>query len=58
LEFVRAYDLQILGSIPMDPEVAETSDTGVPVVIAQPESEVSKAFLGIAKLLSEKILRR
>jgi ATP-binding protein involved in chromosome partitioning len=58
LEFVRAYDLQILGSIPMDPEVAETSDTGMPVVIAHPESEVSKAFLGIAKLLSEKILRR
>ncbi|MGC8852265.1 MAG: Mrp/NBP35 family ATP-binding protein [Hydrogenobacter sp.] len=58
LEFARAYELQILGSIPMDPEVAETSDKGVPVVIAHPESEVSKAFLGIAKLLSEKILRR
>lgn len=58
MEFARSYDLQILGSIPMDPEVAETSDIGMPVTLAHPESEVSKAFFSIAKLISERILRR
>ncbi|MEZ0360838.1 MAG: Mrp/NBP35 family ATP-binding protein [Hydrogenobacter sp.] len=58
MEFARAYNLQVLGSIPMDPEVAETSDVGMPVTLAHPESEVSKAFFSIAKLISERILRR
>ncbi|ADO45538.1 ATPase-like, ParA/MinD [Hydrogenobacter thermophilus TK-6] len=58
LEFVRAYQLQVLGSIPMDPQVAETSDTGMPITLTNPESEVSKAFYAIAKLVSERILRR
>ncbi len=54
-EFASAYGLKILGSIPIDPEVAEKSDEGEPVVISSPESEVSKAFLGIAKIVAQEL---
>jgi len=54
-EFASAYNLKILGSIPIDPEVAERSDRGEPVVVGNPDSEVSKAFIGIAKLVAQEL---
>ncbi|RMH09429.1 MAG: ATP-binding protein [Aquificota bacterium] len=55
-EFATTYGLKILGSIPIDPRVAETSDLGVPIVESAPESDTAKAFLGIAKIISERRL--
>ena len=52
-EFANTYGLKILGSIPIDPEVAEKSDKGEPIVISHPDSEVAKAFMSIAKVLSQ-----
>ena len=54
-EFAAAYNLKILGSIPIDPEVAERSDQGEPVVVSRPDSEVSRAFVGIAKLVAQQL---
>jgi len=55
LEFASAYGLKILGSIPIDPEVSERSDRGEPIVVGSPDSEVAKAFLGIAKILIQEL---
>jgi len=54
-EFASAYGLKILGSIPIDPEVSERSDKGEPIVIGSPDSEVAKAFMGIAKVLAQEL---
>ena len=54
-EFASAYGLKILGSIPIDPEVAERSDRGEPIVIGSPESEVAKAFFGIARIITQEL---
>ncbi len=54
-EFAAAYNLKILGSIPIDPEVAQKSDEGVPVVVSHPDSEVARAFFGIAKLVAQEL---
>ncbi len=54
-EFAASFGLKILGSIPIDPEVAEKSDIGEPVVISDPDSEVARVFLGIAKLLVKEL---
>lgn len=51
-EFASAYGLKILGSIPIDPEVAERSDAGEPIVVGDPGSQVSRAFFGIAKIIA------
>ncbi|RME09248.1 MAG: chromosome partitioning protein, partial [Aquificota bacterium] len=53
-----AYGLKILGSIPVDPELAETSDLGVPVVESHPDSDTARAFISIAKLISDITERR
>jgi len=37
-----------LGEIPLDPRVAVQGDAGTPIVAADPESVVSKAFLRLA----------
>lgn len=57
-EFATNYGLKILGSIPIDPELAETSDLGVPVVESHPDSETARAFISIAKLISDMVERR
>jgi ATP-binding protein involved in chromosome partitioning len=54
-EFATSYGLKILGSIPIDPEVAERSDRGEPVVVFRPDSEVARAFVGIAKIIAQNL---
>jgi ATP-binding protein involved in chromosome partitioning len=45
-----------LGEVPIDPEVTETGDGGVPIVSKNPDSEVGRAFRQIAvRLISEKL---
>ncbi len=53
LEFARTYNLKVLGSIPIDPRIAEGGDLGLPIVVEEPESEVAKAFINIAKLIDK-----
>ena len=38
------HGVPLLGAIPLDPRVADTGDTGTPVVAAFPDSAVSKAY--------------
>jgi ATP-binding protein involved in chromosome partitioning len=44
-------DLPLLGNIPLDPAAALSGDKGQPVVISNPESPVSIAFMNIADLV-------
>ncbi len=46
--------LPVLGRIPIDPTIREGGDNGVPIVVAYPESSVTKAFLDTAKLIADK----
>lgn len=45
----------LLGAIPLDPQIAEASDSGKPLVLTHPDSEVSKRYLGIARALASKL---
>lgn len=48
-----------LGEIPIDPQVTETGDSGVPIVSQNPDSEVGMAFRQIAaRLISEGLLEK
>ncbi len=50
-----ADDLNVpfLGTIPIDPEICEDSDKGVPFVIGHPTSPASKAFMDMVKKIEE-----
>jgi ATP-binding protein involved in chromosome partitioning len=41
-----------LGAIPISPAICESGDAGVPIVISQPDSLVSKAFISAAEKLA------
>ncbi|MFM1905684.1 MAG: hypothetical protein RIT32_480 [Actinomycetota bacterium] len=45
-------DIQVLGEIPIDPNVRKAGDNGVPIVIAEPTSASATAIMEIAKKLA------
>jgi ATP-binding protein involved in chromosome partitioning len=44
-----------LGEIPMDPQVRQSGDSGLPVVLSHPESDASQAFFTIAEILAARL---
>ncbi|MCZ6581049.1 MAG: Mrp/NBP35 family ATP-binding protein [Nitrospirae bacterium] len=51
----KKFDIPFLGRIPLDPAIRECSDAGTPIVIANPDSPQSKAFVKIAAALRNQI---
>lgn len=47
--------LPFLGAIPIDPEVAEGGDDGVPIVVKNPRSPAAEAFFKIAQSVAAQI---
>jgi ATP-binding protein involved in chromosome partitioning len=41
--------LEFLGELPLDPATREAADAGRPIVVAQPESPQTQAFMEVAK---------
>jgi ATP-binding protein involved in chromosome partitioning len=50
--------IPLLGRVPLEPVVCDAGDTGVPVVIGQPESAAAEAFQEIAAAVIEVLNRR
>jgi ATP-binding protein involved in chromosome partitioning len=42
------HAIDVLGDIPLDPSIGESSDGGLPTVVKEPESSRAKAFQDIA----------
>lgn len=51
----RATDCELLGQLPLLRKIREYCDQGKPVVVAEPESEVSKTYQAIALRLALKL---
>ena len=49
------HKVPFLGEIPLDPEVRIGGDQGVPIVSGDPDCEVSKAFIEIAKQVAAQV---
>jgi ATP-binding protein involved in chromosome partitioning len=52
----RQFNIPFLGEIPLVREIREAGDTGVPLVVAQPEHPQSQAFRAIAQRLVAEIV--
>ncbi len=52
-----AQELRVpfLGRLPLDPRAREGSDAGSPIVISEPDSEISRAFRDIANQLAAQV---
>lgn len=54
-KMAEKFDLPFLGEIPIDPEIRKGGDYGNPIVLSDPNSEVSKSFTNIAEQILKKI---
>jgi len=48
-------DVELLGSIPLDPKVAADSDEDIPFIVKHPDSPASKIFTEIIKKIEKKV---
>lgn len=57
-KFARDSNIELLASIPMVPEVTAGCDSGIPLVIQQPNSEFSEIYRQLAVKMLEKIQKQ
>ncbi len=49
------YDIEVIGSLPLDLSIRQHTDRGTPIVIAQPDGPVAQAYHELARRMIEKI---
>jgi len=49
------YDVEVLGSLPLDIRIREQADSGTPTVIAEPESRSAEIYRSVARRVAVKI---
>lgn len=49
------YDLNLLGSLPLDIHIREDADNGEPTVVKDPEGDIAQAYRTIARRLAAKL---
>jgi len=51
----QEFGIPFIGEIPLARSIREQGDTGKPVVFAEPQSDIAKAFISIAETLAAKV---
>jgi ATP-binding protein involved in chromosome partitioning len=54
-ELAERFGVAYLGSVPLDPDVSDASDRGVPAVHANPERPQAKAFAAVSRQLAAQV---
>jgi ATP-binding protein involved in chromosome partitioning len=52
------FDVQVLGSLPLDIRIREQTDSGRPTVVAEPDGEIASAYKAIARKVAVKIAEK
>jgi ATP-binding protein involved in chromosome partitioning len=53
----RDYDVELLGSLPLDIRIREQADSGKPTVVADPDGPGSAIYRDIARKVAARIAR-
>lgn len=51
----ESLQTELLGQVPLDPQIGLGSDHGIPIVVSAPDSPAAETFLDIARQLLAKI---
>ena len=51
----KKFEIPFLGRIPLDPAIREGGDAGMPIVVSDPDSPLTKAFQGVAEALQTRV---
>ncbi len=52
------YDVELLGSLPLDIRIREQADSGKPTVVSDPEGPVAQTYRAIARKIAARIARQ
>lgn len=52
LEMAKQYEVPLLGQLPLERRIREYSDKGVPIVVAEPESNISRLYRDVARAMA------
>jgi ATP-binding protein involved in chromosome partitioning len=47
----RSLDVPLLGQVPLDPQLREQGDLGVPIVASHPDSDTAQTIVAIAEAI-------
>jgi ATP-binding protein involved in chromosome partitioning len=53
----KDMDMEVLGEIPLNIDIRETSDAGVPIVVSKPDSAAAKAYVNVAEQVWQQLQR-
>jgi ATP-binding protein involved in chromosome partitioning len=54
----KDYDVEVLGSLPLDIRIREQADSGKPTVVADPDGAVAKVYREIARKIAARIAKQ
>jgi len=54
----RDYEVEVLGSLPLDIRIREQADSGRPTVIADPDGAIAQAYKAIARKVAIAVARK
>ena len=54
----KDYDVELLGSLPLDIKIREQADSGMPTVVADPDGRVAEIYRQIARRIAVKIAEK
>jgi ATP-binding protein involved in chromosome partitioning len=57
-KMAQEYGVDLLGSLPLDIRIREQTDAGRPTVVAEPDSEIARAYKAIARRVAVKIAEK
>lgn len=49
------YDIPFIGEVPLYPQIMESSDTGKPILISNPQSTQAQAFIKVSKTIAGRV---
>jgi ATP-binding protein involved in chromosome partitioning len=54
----KEYEVEVLGSLPLDIRIREQADSGRPTVVAEPDGDLARAYKAIARRVAIKIAEK
>jgi ATP-binding protein involved in chromosome partitioning len=54
----RDYDVEVLGSLPLDIRIREQADSGKPTVVTEPDGPIAAIYRDIARKVAARIARQ
>jgi len=54
-QMCRDYDVELLGSLPLDIKIREQADSGMPTVVAEPDGKIAAVYKQIARRTAVKL---